>query len=209
MIQSGLLHAWRGRHRSDQYLAEAPRALDLFQKALHIAETSGLKSFEWDMLNNVGAAFLASGDEAAAVDHFQKAHAVGSELANPRQQAWALTYLGGAYLARGNAESARESFARAQSLLPGVDEPWLLAQTLAGLGETAAVTGQPDTALAYFVQAVSVSQSAGDRLHTAMGRLALGRLGSPARPADVRPCQSCGGVDGLRRALCERTPPRC
>ena len=54
-------------------MGETGPALKHWERALHLFETAGLKIFAFDPLMHLGITYLASGDTAQAIRHFERA----------------------------------------------------------------------------------------------------------------------------------------
>lgn len=139
-----------------------PLAVQQYQEALRVAETSGdQRQIAWS-LTNLGPALRASGRAEEAVACYQRAITILGEIDDRVHQAAARTNLGNYYLNTDQFELALALFLQAEEVFREVHDLLRVASITTNLSLVYRQLGQPDQAARYAEASIHFYQQLGD-----------------------------------------------
>ncbi|WP_027881180.1 tetratricopeptide repeat-containing diguanylate cyclase [Meiothermus rufus] len=150
-----LASAWSAR--------DVPRALELAQQAIAEARAAGYTSGEASAYFELAWAHHNLGNQAQALDNFQKALLLYQELRDPKGTADSLRGLGIVHDSLGNYEKAMEYFVENYRLHQSQGDLSGQASTLNSIGIICSKNGQLEEGLAYYRQSCALARQLGER----------------------------------------------
>ncbi|MCL4298820.1 MAG: tetratricopeptide repeat protein [Anaerolineae bacterium] len=138
-------------------------ALETYQVAWDIFQTSGNRGFEGITLNNIGEVYRAQGRYSEALDSYQQARIILSEVGIRYGEGTALNGIGSVYMSQGRYAEALDSFQQALAIHREVGIRSGEGTALNGIGSVYMSQGRYAEALDSFQQALAIHREVGDR----------------------------------------------
>jgi CHAT domain-containing protein len=166
-----------GLRLQSQRTAEAHRqAIAKFQTALERWRAAGDQNGEARALFNLGVAYLALSEKAAALDALTSSLRLWRLLGARDWEATTLNMLGSAYLSLGEFQQSLDSYLAAQSLYRADGDRRGEARTMSNLGLLYQSLGEWLLASDYYQQAIAINRALGERRREAVGLHNLGEV---------------------------------
>ncbi len=129
--------------------SNAAEAQEILQRGLAIAEETGDRPAQSDLLAELGFTAIQHGEAALAQKHFSRSLAIAREIGRLRTVPLALMGLGQVELMQGHWQEARDYFTQALAAAIQVNAPPDLLDVLVSVGELYAAEGKPAAALEF------------------------------------------------------------
>jgi len=166
-------------------LGQIQRAVDLYGKALQLAQERGDRLGEGTWLGNLAGCLARLGQNARAIEYLERTLAISREVGNRTHEASALGNLGIRYAHIGQAARAFEYFERALFINRESQNREGQAEDLGNLGECYRLLGRLDDALRCYTEALALARDIGYRLSETAAHVGLGELYGSMGNADA------------------------
>ncbi|OLE52060.1 MAG: hypothetical protein AUG51_19905 [Acidobacteria bacterium 13_1_20CM_3_53_8] len=180
--QSGELLALNNVGYAYVYLGENQKAIRYFETVLSTLRQRRRRSavneadwYEAHALNNIGEVNYALGDFRGALNNFNRALAIWSQIPDRRGQALAHLNLGYTYSDSGDLPKALDHFGQTLTLVRTVADRRLEALSLTALGTVHAFLGEQQKALDNHGEALALFRAIGDRQGTGVALNSIGQ----------------------------------
>jgi tetratricopeptide (TPR) repeat protein len=121
--------------------------MELLSDALRLCQDARCARVEAQVLHRMGEVCLLTGELARAIDSFEQARVITSDIGDLIGEAYALQGLGVGQVRQGEFDQARGALQRAVELAGRVGEHMAEATAVLGLGELALASGEPGQAV--------------------------------------------------------------
>ncbi|MCL4298821.1 MAG: tetratricopeptide repeat protein [Anaerolineae bacterium] len=138
-------------------------ALEAYQIALDIFQTSGNREFEGITLKNIGEIYRTQAQYSEALASYQHALAIYQELGDRTEEGVARAGIGAIYEAQGRYTEALESLQEALAITREVDDRAGEGTALSNIGVVYDAQGRYAEALESYQQALTIRREVGDR----------------------------------------------
>ena len=151
------------------------QALELYEKALILAQAKSDPAGQARSLRNLGDALRNCGRPLQALDYYQQALGEDRELGDRNGEEATLNQLGNAYHSLGQYQQAIEYHQQSLAIAREIGDRQGEADSLGGLGNAYNALGQYPQAIEYHQQSLAIAREIGDRQGEANS---LGNLGN-------------------------------
>ncbi|MBQ1026649.1 tetratricopeptide repeat protein [Micromonospora sp. C95] len=141
----------------------ARRALDSYERALHLYREADDRAGEAVTLTNIGSVYDGLGDWQQALTYYQQALPTLQEVGDRANEAATLTNIGAVYHALGDWQQALTYHQQALPTLQEADDRTSEAATLNNIGAVYHALGDRQQALTYYQRALFIRRDVGDR----------------------------------------------
>jgi CHAT domain-containing protein/Tfp pilus assembly protein PilF len=159
LVREIIRHGARLRSQGDY-----PKVLAMLRLAQNIAEQIGDKTGVLSTLLFIGNVYAMQGNNAQALEHFQKSLALSEAMGNKAAVAGALGNIGNVHFRQGNYAQALEHFQKSLAISEALGDKAGINGTLNNIGNVHAFQGNYAQALEHYQKSLALNETLGDKI---------------------------------------------